>query len=103
MERRAALEGVVARCLVVDHLLAAVDETLLDGWDALLLLDLLFDLRYLVVALDVELDLLARQGPDLDQHDGRVVAWMEVWEVDKEDRDAKDKRAVTVQGGGWLR
>jgi hypothetical protein len=28
-------------------LLAAVDETLLDGWDAFLLLDLLFDLRYL--------------------------------------------------------
>ncbi len=28
-------------------MLAAVDETLLDGWNALLLLDLLFDLRYL--------------------------------------------------------
>ena len=46
------------------HLLAAVDEALLDRGDALLLLDLFLDLRHLVVALDVELDLLARQGPD---------------------------------------
>jgi len=71
VQRRAALELVVGCCLVVDpvykvlargpireeglgwgvgkkaHLLAAVDETLLNGWDALLLLDFLFDLGYL--------------------------------------------------------
>lgn len=65
------------------HLLAAVDEALLHGRDALLLLDLLLDLRdllfrslaadrvrgvggegnlrYLVVHLDVQLNLLTRQ------------------------------------------
>lgn len=45
------------------HLFSAVDEPLLHGGDALLLLHLLLDLRHLVVHLDVELNLLARQGP----------------------------------------
>jgi hypothetical protein len=47
-----------------EHLLAAKDETLLDGRDALLLLHLLLDLRDLVVALDVELNLLAGECSD---------------------------------------
>lgn len=69
------LSACVSPCL---HLLAAVDEALLHRRDALLLLDLFLDLRdlaaasaspglfargmrYLVVHLDVELNLLARQ------------------------------------------
>lgn len=44
------------------HLLAAKDKALLDRRDAFLLFHLLLDLGDLVVGLDVELDLLARQG-----------------------------------------
>lgn len=48
MQCRATLEVVLRRCLVVAHLLAAVDEALLDWWDALLLFDTLFYLRDLL-------------------------------------------------------
>lgn len=46
------------------HLLAAKDEALLHRRDAFLLLDLLLDLGDLVVGLDIELNLLAREGAD---------------------------------------
>jgi hypothetical protein len=49
---------------VYSHLFAAEDEALLDGWDALLLLDALLDLGDLVVGLDVELDFFAGEGAD---------------------------------------
>jgi 5-keto 4-deoxyuronate isomerase len=75
-------EVVLGGGLVVGHLLAAVDEALLDGGDTLLLLDLFLDLRDLVVHLDIELNLLAGQRSNLDQHDGlylgvgaRAVRW----------------------------
>jgi len=46
------------------HLLSSVDQTLLYRRDALLLFYLLLDLGHLVVVLDVQLDLLAREGPN---------------------------------------
>lgn len=64
MQGGAALEGVVGGGLVVGHLLAAENEALLDGRDALLLLDLLLDFRDLVVEVDVELNLLAGKRAD---------------------------------------
>lgn len=46
------------------HLLAAVNQPLLDGRDALFLFDALFDARDFVVWLDVQLDFLAGEGAD---------------------------------------
>jgi hypothetical protein len=54
--------------LVVGHLLSAMDESLLNRRNTLLLLNLLLDLRDLVLRLNIELDLLASQCSDLDQH-----------------------------------
>ena len=56
MQDRAALDAKVLDGPVVVHLLAAKDEALLRGRDALLLLDALLDLRDLVGRVDVELD-----------------------------------------------
>ena len=79
MQSGAALEGIVGGRLVVGHLLAAKDEALLDGRNPLLLLDLLLDLRDLVVEVDVELDLLAGQGADSGRKKGE---WKLVEEED---------------------
>ena len=46
------------------HLLPPIDQPLLRGRDALLLLDLLLDLRHLVARLDIKLDLSARESAD---------------------------------------
>ena len=66
MEHGAALDVVLGRLLVVAHLLAAKDQALLRRRDALLLLHSLLDARDGVVALDVDLNLLAGQRLDLD-------------------------------------
>ena len=50
MQDDTALESVVLRGAVVDHLLAAVDEALLHRRNALLLLDSLFDTGDLSIA-----------------------------------------------------
>jgi ABC-type uncharacterized transport system permease subunit len=42
MQCRPTLQAVLLRGLVVAHLFAAVDQTLLHGWDALLLFHALF-------------------------------------------------------------
>jgi hypothetical protein len=42
MQCRPTLKTVLLRSLVIAHLLAAVDQTLLHGWDALLLFHALF-------------------------------------------------------------
>lgn len=68
MEGGAALEGVFGGCLVVYHLFTTVDQPLLNGRNTLLLFDLLLDLGDLVGRLDIELDLLAREGAHLDLH-----------------------------------
>jgi len=70
MQRRAAFEVVFRGCFVVDHLFPTKDQALLDGWNAFFLFYFFFDLRDLVVALDVELDLFPGQCPHLDQHRG---------------------------------
>jgi hypothetical protein len=46
------------------HLLATKDESLLNWWDTLLLLNTLLYASNFVVWLDVELDLLAGEGAD---------------------------------------
>ena len=66
MESGATLELVLAGGLVVVHLLATEDETLLCWGNALLLLDTLLDARDFVVGLNIELDLLAGQGAHFD-------------------------------------
>jgi len=68
MQRRAALQVVLGRRLVVVHLFAAENETLLLWWNALLLLDSFLYLLHLVVRLDVEFDLFTREGTDFDLH-----------------------------------
>lgn len=68
MQCCAAFEVVLLRCLVVAHLLAAIDESLLGRRDALLLFNTLLDLADLVIGLDVEFDFLAGQGTDFDLH-----------------------------------
>jgi len=64
MKRSTTLKVIFRRGLVVGHLLSTEDQTLLDRGNALLLLDLFFDLGDLVVALDVELDFFPREGSD---------------------------------------
>ena len=66
MEHVAALALVLLHRLVGGHLLAIEDEPLLDGRDALLLLDALLDAVDRVGVLDVDLDLLAGERLDLD-------------------------------------
>jgi hypothetical protein len=64
MQRSSALE-VVFRCrLVISHLLSAVDESLLDWGNPLLLFDTLLYPGNLVVRLNIKLDLLSGQGAD---------------------------------------
>ena len=60
---------VVAPASATVHLLAAEYQALLHGRDALLLLDLLLDLRDKVRGLNVDLDLLAGERLDLDLHE----------------------------------
>jgi hypothetical protein len=74
VKHRTALELLLRSSLVVAHLLAAVDQTLLCRGDTLLLLDALLDLRDLVVGFDVELDLLAGEGSYFDLHGGLMCA-----------------------------
>jgi len=66
VQHGAALDVVIRRFLVVGHLLAAEDETLLRRGDALLLLNPLLNPGDRFVALDVDLDFLAGQRLDLD-------------------------------------
>jgi len=54
-------------CIYNSHLLPAEDQTLLHGWNALLLLNALLDLLNLVVRFDVEFDLFAREGTDSEK------------------------------------
>jgi len=68
MKSRTAFEVVFCSCFVVDHLLAAKDQPLLNRRNAFFFFHLLFDLGHFVVALDVELYFLARKGSDFDQH-----------------------------------
>lgn len=56
MQHRAALDAKLLDRLFVVHLLAAKDEPLLRGRDALLLFDALLDPRDLVGGVNVELD-----------------------------------------------
>ena len=68
VQHRPALHVVVPRLLLVGHLFPGKDQPLLRGGDPLLLLDALLDARDGVGGLDVDLDLLAREGLDLDHH-----------------------------------
>eukprot|EP00302_Diacronema_sp_CCMP2436_P010887 CAMPEP_0179896494 /NCGR_PEP_ID=MMETSP0982-20121206/36447_1 /TAXON_ID=483367 /ORGANISM="non described non described, Strain CCMP 2436" /LENGTH=408 /DNA_ID=CAMNT_0021793351 /DNA_START=262 /DNA_END=1489 /DNA_ORIENTATION=+ len=74
VQHGAALDVVIRRFLVVGHLLAAEDETLLRRGDALLLLNPLLNPGDRFVALDVDLDFLAGQRLDLDLHGCRRTA-----------------------------
>jgi len=79
MQRRSPLKTILCCSLVVGHLLPTKDKTLLYRRDTLFFLDFFFDLRDLVLGLDVQLDLLAGQCSDLDEHDcgfGLVQWWM---------------------------
>ena len=58
------MDVVVAQCAAILELLAGEDEALLVGWDALLVLDLGFDVVDRVGRLHLEGDGLARQGLD---------------------------------------
>ena len=68
MEVGLLLDVVVLQRAALVELLAAVDEALLVGRDALLVLDLGLDVRDRVRRLDVERDGLAREGLDEDLH-----------------------------------
>lgn len=68
MQRRPSLKIVLRRRLVVTHLLAAVDQTLLHGRDAFFLFHALFYLRDLPWW---EAMLVLREGP------GCLVWWVE--------------------------
>jgi hypothetical protein len=67
MQNDAGFETVVPRGLVIGELLAAKNEPLLLGRDALLLLDALLDRAHHIVEVDVDGDLLARDRLDLDR------------------------------------
>jgi len=64
MEGGLLLDVVVGECSAILELLAGKDETLLVGWDALLVLDLGLDGVDGVGGLDLEGDGLAREGLD---------------------------------------
>ena len=66
VKHRTSLDVVLLGGFLVIHLLSGEDEPLLDGWDPLLLLHPLLDARDRVVALNVDLDLLASQRFYLD-------------------------------------
>jgi len=68
VEHRAGFNFVRCGGIVIAHLTTRKDEPLLDGGDALAFLHAFFDALYRVPRLDVDLDLLARQGLDLDEH-----------------------------------
>eukprot|EP00667_Euglena_gracilis_P032450 EG_transcript_49802 len=68
VQHGARLDVVVADCLLVRHLAPSEDEPLLLWGDALLLLHLFLHPLDLVVGVDVDLDLFAGQGLDLDKH-----------------------------------
>lgn len=46
------------------HLLSTIDQPLLNGRNALLLLDPLFDLRHFIVRFNIELDFFPCEGAD---------------------------------------
>ena len=62
------LDGVVLERVAVLELLAGEDQTLLIGRDALLVLDLSLDVLDPVSRLDLERDVLPREGLDEDLH-----------------------------------
>ena len=64
MQRRATLQIVLLRRLLVRHLLATVDQPLLHGRDALFLLDALLNVLDLVFGFDIELDFFTGEGAD---------------------------------------
>jgi len=68
MKYRAAGNLVVSSGFLVVHLLPREDESLLWGWDALLLFHTLLDSLDLVSGFDVYLYFLPREGFHLDQH-----------------------------------
>jgi hypothetical protein len=76
MQGASSLEVVFFRLLVVGHLLASVDQTLLCRGDSFLLFDLLLDLCNGVVGLDVELDLAAGESADSVGEEGAVSGWL---------------------------
>merc|ERR1712121_69063 len=68
MEGRLLLDVVVAESATVLQLLASEDQTLLVGWDALLVLDLGLDILDSVGGFDLERDGLTREGFHEDLH-----------------------------------
>lgn len=69
------------------HLLAAEDQSLLHGWNALLLLDFLLYFLHFVVGFDVEFDFFAREGSDSVGEEELGLAGLVTW----------------VGGDGWRR
>jgi hypothetical protein len=68
MQRRLFLDVIVGKSSAVLELLAGEDQTLLVGWDALLVLDLRLDVVDRVRRLDLKCDGLASQGLHEDLH-----------------------------------
>jgi len=68
MEGGLLLDVVIRESATVLELLASEDETLLIGWDSLLVLDLALDVIDGVRRLDLEGDSLASQGLNEDLH-----------------------------------
>ena len=77
------LDVVVGQGSVVFELLSGENETLLVGWDGLLVLDLVLEVLDGVGWLDVEGDVLTSQGSDEDLHSG---AWNQLHQFSRNDK-----------------
>ena len=69
MERRFLLDIVVREGATILELFSGEDESLLIGWDALLVLNFRLDIVDSVGGFDIEGDGLAREGFDKYLHD----------------------------------
>lgn len=71
MERRLLGDVVITQSTIIFELLAGEDQTLLIGWDPLLILDLALDGLYVVTGFDVERDRFSRErlNEQLEAHD----------------------------------
>jgi len=70
MQHCSAGHLVLGSSLLVIHLFAAEDESLLGGRDPLLLLHPLLDALHLICWFNVDFNLFSSQGLDFDQHSG---------------------------------